>query len=578
MAERRPLVIISGQIQELPAGDTLPGGGSTFLDNVFRVQDDGDNTKQLAFQVSGVTTGTTRTATVPNRDFTLDQINEGITTIVNADSGGLLFNNGGVLATDPNLYYASGQLRVAGTGTYQLYVESNTVSNDGVFFWMKNRGTNATHYPIRIRVDHITNPAANFGAGIWFDGDNGSSGNAVFGQLAINWIDPTASSEHSKFEFTVNTAGTLTKAFEIRGSQIRIGTTTNYIGLAVSSPTSYTITLPSSAPGANTYLKYNGSAYVWDTAGGASGLTVGTTTITSGASGRFLYDNAGVLGESSLLTQGAGIVVTNSTANNALDVTSTNNSGLALSVTQEGPSTGAPVTAQALAATKTGTAPASGFGLTVQYGLENASQIGPVLAGAYNIAWNGTPTNGAENSWFYWEALSAGSAVVCLTAMPGAIRIGTQAAYVGLAVSAPTSYTITFPSAAPTGKKRFGYSGSAYEWDSIEDKSSFEIKDPVAADELTLFYTEHAITIQELDYVIGAATSVNVTIRHSTDRSATGNSVTAAATTVTSLTTGTIVNSFSDATVPAASWVWVEIGTVVGTPGFIAGTIRYTRD
>jgi hypothetical protein len=27
MAERRPLVTISGQVQELPAGDSLPGGG-----------------------------------------------------------------------------------------------------------------------------------------------------------------------------------------------------------------------------------------------------------------------------------------------------------------------------------------------------------------------------------------------------------------------------------------------------------------------------------------------------------------------------------------------------------------------
>lgn len=27
MAERRPLVVVSGQVQELPSGDTLPGGG-----------------------------------------------------------------------------------------------------------------------------------------------------------------------------------------------------------------------------------------------------------------------------------------------------------------------------------------------------------------------------------------------------------------------------------------------------------------------------------------------------------------------------------------------------------------------
>lgn len=51
--------------------NNLPGIGTTFLDNSFRVQDDGDNTKQLAFEVSAVTTATTRTWTVPdeNLDF-----------------------------------------------------------------------------------------------------------------------------------------------------------------------------------------------------------------------------------------------------------------------------------------------------------------------------------------------------------------------------------------------------------------------------------------------------------------------------------------------------------------------------
>lgn len=47
------------------------GGGSTFLDNAFRVQDNTDNTKQLAFECSGITTATTRTGTVPDADFNL---------------------------------------------------------------------------------------------------------------------------------------------------------------------------------------------------------------------------------------------------------------------------------------------------------------------------------------------------------------------------------------------------------------------------------------------------------------------------------------------------------------------------
>jgi len=44
---------------------------NTYADNVFRVQDNGDATKQLAFEVSGVTTATTRTMTVPDASGTL---------------------------------------------------------------------------------------------------------------------------------------------------------------------------------------------------------------------------------------------------------------------------------------------------------------------------------------------------------------------------------------------------------------------------------------------------------------------------------------------------------------------------
>ena len=51
-------------------------GGSTsfpteFSDNTFRIVDDGDNTKEIAFQVSGVTTGTTRTLTLQDKDITI---------------------------------------------------------------------------------------------------------------------------------------------------------------------------------------------------------------------------------------------------------------------------------------------------------------------------------------------------------------------------------------------------------------------------------------------------------------------------------------------------------------------------
>jgi hypothetical protein len=49
----------------------------------------------------------------------------------------------------------------------------------------------------------------------------------------------------------------------------------NYVGLIApaSIGTSYTITLPSSAPSTDTYLKYNGTNYVWDVAGGGNVTT-----------------------------------------------------------------------------------------------------------------------------------------------------------------------------------------------------------------------------------------------------------------------------------------------------------------
>jgi len=54
-----------------PSGGGGGGGGPTFEDDVFRIQDNGDVTKQLAFEVSGVTTATTRILSAPDYDGTI---------------------------------------------------------------------------------------------------------------------------------------------------------------------------------------------------------------------------------------------------------------------------------------------------------------------------------------------------------------------------------------------------------------------------------------------------------------------------------------------------------------------------
>lgn len=67
---------------------SLSAGGATaaateFEDNVFRILDEGDNTKKIAFEVSGVTTGTVRTITMDDRDIDLDAVPDQFAT----DSG-----------------------------------------------------------------------------------------------------------------------------------------------------------------------------------------------------------------------------------------------------------------------------------------------------------------------------------------------------------------------------------------------------------------------------------------------------------------------------------------------------------
>lgn len=53
-------------------------GGTVFADNVFRIEDNGDSTKKIAFEASGIATGTTRTITMPNANVNLGEVNTSI--------------------------------------------------------------------------------------------------------------------------------------------------------------------------------------------------------------------------------------------------------------------------------------------------------------------------------------------------------------------------------------------------------------------------------------------------------------------------------------------------------------------
>lgn len=84
--------------------DDITAPGNTFGDDLFRVFDDADNTRELAFEVGGIATGTTRTITMIDEDLTivgLDNVQTLMNKIIDAtnsvDDGALsanvVFNN-----------------------------------------------------------------------------------------------------------------------------------------------------------------------------------------------------------------------------------------------------------------------------------------------------------------------------------------------------------------------------------------------------------------------------------------------------------------------------------------------------
>lgn len=114
---------------------------------------------------------------------------------------------------------------------------------------------------------------------------------------------------------------------------------------------------------------------------------------------------------------------------------------------------------------------------------------------------------------------------------------------------------------------------------------SMTIEDPVAADDISWFRHESAFTVTEMNITtVGSSTpSVTVDVRHHTDRSNAGNALITTPTASTAAansaeTTGHVITSFNDATVPLDSIVWIEFDAKSGTVDEVNITIYATED
>jgi len=105
------------------------------------------------------------------------------------------------------------------------------------------------------------------------------------------------------------------------------------------------------------------------------------------------------------------------------------------------------------------------------------------------------------------------------------------------------------------------------------------IEDPTSSEDISMFFTNLAISVQEMRAVVrGSTPSVTWTVRHGTDRSGTGAEVVTGGTTTTSQTSGSDVTTFNDATIVADSFVWVETTAQTGTVDELTITVIYTED
>ena len=105
------------------------------------------------------------------------------------------------------------------------------------------------------------------------------------------------------------------------------------------------------------------------------------------------------------------------------------------------------------------------------------------------------------------------------------------------------------------------------------------LESPGSSENAYFFYTDKAITVQKVAYALrGSSPSVTFDIVYHTDRSSGSPSELFGSNVVGTSTTGTTTTSFSDATIPAGSYVWILTSAVSGTITEIGITLTFKED
>lgn len=106
---------------------------------------------------------------------------------------------------------------------------------------------------------------------------------------------------------------------------------------------------------------------------------------------------------------------------------------------------------------------------------------------------------------------------------------------------------------------------------------SITVEDPADDEDITICRFNEAVTITKVVGVIKGATSVTIDPEHGTDRTS-GNDLFTNPEVISSTTTGNVETGFTDATIPADSFLWLTTTALNGTPTELNLTFFYTTD
>ena len=107
---------------------------------------------------------------------------------------------------------------------------------------------------------------------------------------------------------------------------------------------------------------------------------------------------------------------------------------------------------------------------------------------------------------------------------------------------------------------------------------SITVENPTDSEDIVVWYTPIAITITEIVGVQVGGTSVTIDPDHDTSRSAAGSDIFSLPQSVSSITSGNVFTSFSDATIPADSYIRLKTTAVSGTVTQLTVSFQYTED